>query len=93
MIDISQKPLAGKKGIVLGIANEHSIAYADCSRHGFLLATMSSTENLGCCVSNAAAYLMSMIVLMVRLTRSKAIEPVVDTAAIDARGGASGVSP
>jgi enoyl-[acyl-carrier protein] reductase I len=27
MIDVSQKPLAGKKGIVLGIANEHSIAY------------------------------------------------------------------
>ena len=27
MIDISQKPLSGKKGLVLGIANEHSIAY------------------------------------------------------------------
>jgi len=27
MIDVSQKPLAGKKGLVLGIANEHSIAY------------------------------------------------------------------
>lgn len=27
MIDISNKPLAGKKGLVLGIANEHSIAY------------------------------------------------------------------
>ncbi len=27
MIDVSQKPLSGKKGIVLGIANEHSIAY------------------------------------------------------------------
>ena len=40
-----------------------------------------------------AAYSVSMIVLMVRLTRSKATEPVVDTAAIDARGGASGASP
>jgi enoyl-[acyl-carrier protein] reductase I len=27
MIDISQIPLSGKKGLVLGIANEHSIAY------------------------------------------------------------------
>jgi enoyl-[acyl-carrier protein] reductase I len=27
MIDVSQKPLAGKKGLVLGIANEHSIAF------------------------------------------------------------------
>jgi len=27
MIDISQKPLLGRKGLVLGIANEHSIAY------------------------------------------------------------------
>ena len=27
MIDISQKPLSGKKGLVLGIANEHSLAY------------------------------------------------------------------
>ena len=27
MIDISNKPLAGKKGLVFGIANEHSIAY------------------------------------------------------------------
>src|SRR5688500_4284150 len=27
MIDVVQKPLAGKKGLVLGIANEHSIAY------------------------------------------------------------------
>jgi enoyl-[acyl-carrier protein] reductase I len=27
MIEIAQKPLAGKKGLVLGIANEHSIAY------------------------------------------------------------------
>ncbi len=27
MIDIPQKPLGGKKGLVLGIANEHSIAY------------------------------------------------------------------
>jgi len=27
MIDIAQKPLSGKKGLVLGIANEHSIAY------------------------------------------------------------------
>jgi enoyl-[acyl-carrier protein] reductase I len=27
MIDIAQKPLAGKKGLILGIANEHSIAY------------------------------------------------------------------
>jgi enoyl-[acyl-carrier protein] reductase I len=27
MIDVPQKPLSGKKGIVLGIANEHSIAY------------------------------------------------------------------
>jgi enoyl-[acyl-carrier protein] reductase I len=27
MIEMSQKPLAGKKGVVLGIANEHSLAY------------------------------------------------------------------
>jgi enoyl-[acyl-carrier protein] reductase I len=27
MIDVSQQPLAGKKGLVLGIANEHSIAF------------------------------------------------------------------
>jgi enoyl-[acyl-carrier protein] reductase I len=27
MIEVAQKPLAGKKGLVLGIANEHSIAY------------------------------------------------------------------
>ena len=27
MIEIPQKPLAGKKGFVLGIANEHSLAY------------------------------------------------------------------
>ncbi len=27
MIDTTQKPLGGKKGLVLGIANEHSIAY------------------------------------------------------------------
>src|SRR5271166_759055 len=27
MIDISKRPLSGKKGLVLGIANEHSIAY------------------------------------------------------------------
>jgi enoyl-[acyl-carrier protein] reductase I len=27
MIDIVQKPLAGKKGLILGIANEHSIAF------------------------------------------------------------------
>ena len=27
MIEISQKPLNGKKGVILGIANEHSIAY------------------------------------------------------------------
>jgi len=27
MIDVTNKPLAGKKGLVLGIANEHSIAY------------------------------------------------------------------
>src|SRR5215469_2219773 len=27
MIDFGQKPLAGKKGLVLGIANEHSIAF------------------------------------------------------------------
>ena len=27
MIDLSQKPLAGKTGLILGIANEHSIAY------------------------------------------------------------------
>jgi NAD(P)-dependent dehydrogenase (short-subunit alcohol dehydrogenase family) len=27
MIDFSARPLAGKKGVVLGIANEHSIAY------------------------------------------------------------------
>lgn len=27
MIDISKKPLADKKGLVIGIANEHSIAY------------------------------------------------------------------
>lgn len=27
MIDVEQKPLAGKKGLVLGIANEHSLAY------------------------------------------------------------------
>lgn len=27
MIDVTQKPLAGKKGVVLGIANEQSIAY------------------------------------------------------------------
>jgi enoyl-[acyl-carrier protein] reductase I len=27
MIDIAQKPLSGKKGLVLGIANEHSLAH------------------------------------------------------------------
>jgi enoyl-[acyl-carrier-protein] reductase (NADH) len=27
MIEISQKPLSGKKGVILGIGNEHSIAY------------------------------------------------------------------
>jgi enoyl-[acyl-carrier protein] reductase I len=27
MIDVSQPPLAGKKGLVPGIANEHSIAF------------------------------------------------------------------
>jgi len=27
MIDVSKRPLAGKKGLILGIANEHSIAY------------------------------------------------------------------
>jgi enoyl-[acyl-carrier protein] reductase I len=27
MIDLAQEPLAGKKGLVLGIANEHFIAY------------------------------------------------------------------
>jgi enoyl-[acyl-carrier protein] reductase I len=27
MIEISQKPLSGKKRVILGIANEHSIAY------------------------------------------------------------------
>lgn len=27
MIDLTQKPLGGKKGLVLGIANQHSIAY------------------------------------------------------------------
>ena len=27
MIDLTQKPIAGKKGLVVGIANEHSIAY------------------------------------------------------------------
>jgi enoyl-[acyl-carrier protein] reductase I len=27
MIEISQRPLGGKKGVILGIANEHSIAY------------------------------------------------------------------
>ena len=31
MTDIQPKPLAGKKGLVLGIANEHSIAYV-CAR-------------------------------------------------------------
>ena len=31
MIDLTKKPLAGKKGLVLGIANEHSIAYG-CAR-------------------------------------------------------------
>ena len=31
MIELPQKPLAGKKGFVLGIANEHSIAYG-CAR-------------------------------------------------------------
>ncbi len=31
MIDVPQKPLSNKKGIVLGIANEHSIAYG-CAR-------------------------------------------------------------
>lgn len=31
MDDFEQKPLAGKKGLVLGIANEHSIAYG-CAR-------------------------------------------------------------
>jgi enoyl-[acyl-carrier protein] reductase I len=31
MIDISQKPLSGKKGLVFGVANEHSIAYG-CAR-------------------------------------------------------------
>jgi len=31
MIDISGKPLSGKKGLVLGVANEHSIAYG-CAR-------------------------------------------------------------
>ena len=27
MIEVSPTPLSGKKGLVLGIANEHSIAY------------------------------------------------------------------
>jgi NAD(P)-dependent dehydrogenase (short-subunit alcohol dehydrogenase family) len=27
MFDFSARPLAGKKGVILGIANEHSIAY------------------------------------------------------------------
>ena len=27
MIDLTQKPLGGKKGLILGIANQHSIAY------------------------------------------------------------------
>ena len=27
MISLKDKPLAGKKGLVLGIANEHSLAY------------------------------------------------------------------
>jgi enoyl-[acyl-carrier protein] reductase I len=27
MIEFSARPLAGKKGVILGIANEHSIAY------------------------------------------------------------------
>ena len=31
MIGVSQQPLAGKKGLVLGIANEHSIAFG-CAR-------------------------------------------------------------
>ncbi len=31
MIDLTRKPLAGKKGLVIGIANEHSIAYG-CAR-------------------------------------------------------------
>jgi enoyl-[acyl-carrier protein] reductase I len=31
MIDVPHKPLAGKKGFILGIANEHSLAYG-CAR-------------------------------------------------------------
>ena len=27
MVEFSARPLAGKKGIILGVANEHSIAY------------------------------------------------------------------
>jgi enoyl-[acyl-carrier protein] reductase I len=31
MIEVTAKPLSGKKGLVLGIANEHSIAFG-CAR-------------------------------------------------------------
>ena len=31
MIDLPQKPLAGKKGFVLGIANEHSLLAREAS--------------------------------------------------------------
>ena len=40
MIEISQKPLSGKKGVILGIADEHSIAYG-CAQHSVSLAPIS----------------------------------------------------
>jgi enoyl-[acyl-carrier protein] reductase I len=43
MIDIPLKALAGKKGLVLGIANEHSIAYGCAQAFGALGAELAIT--------------------------------------------------
>jgi len=43
MIDVPLKPLAGKKGLVLGIANEHSIAYGCAQAFAALGAELAIT--------------------------------------------------
>jgi enoyl-[acyl-carrier protein] reductase I len=43
MIDVPLKPLAGKKGLVLGIANEHSIAYGCAKAFAALGAELAIT--------------------------------------------------
>ena len=66
MIDVSQKPLAGKKGIVLGIANEHSIAYG-CAQAfralGAELAITYSNEKTKTCTEPLAQELGASIFL------------------------------